>query len=361
MIFRPNRSATGKAISDSSLIGTPSPPFSGGRRMVKWTRSTLASDFNRLRHMRSPGMRLARDEQHAQLVAHAVDVDDGAVAIGRSVRRHRRDLEFDDIDAGVLDRRLHVDRSPTSASIVSIVSPSRRTVELDRLAVIGAVEDARGDRLVLADDAVARRLDQLDPALALALVAGDQGVQRRVEAERGRGSAGMSWTSPSVIMNAPPTRSGGASASASRSAANSRVPSVSDSSREVSTTRRSTSPSALRRASTSSRALSVWPARSPISLALRAVDDDRDDILERAAVLLHEPGIAQAQKREAEGERSQPGAARPAPDERDRRSPAPRRRARKGPKGDQRGETDRPGRHRVSLSMMSLAWTWSAL
>ena len=27
----------------------------GGRRMVKWTRSTLASDFNRLRHIRSPG------------------------------------------------------------------------------------------------------------------------------------------------------------------------------------------------------------------------------------------------------------------------------------------------------------------
>ena len=42
----------------------------------------------------------------------------------------------------------------------------------------------------------------------------------------------MSCTSPSVIRIAPPTRSGGASASAPRSAANSLVPSVSDSSRD---------------------------------------------------------------------------------------------------------------------------------
>ena len=48
-----NSSWVGKAISDSSLTGTPS-DLSGGRRMVKWIRSTAASDFSRLRQVRSP-------------------------------------------------------------------------------------------------------------------------------------------------------------------------------------------------------------------------------------------------------------------------------------------------------------------
>ena len=53
LIFSENSSRVGKAISDSWLIGVPS-CFSGGRRMVKCTRSTAASDFSRLRQVRSP-------------------------------------------------------------------------------------------------------------------------------------------------------------------------------------------------------------------------------------------------------------------------------------------------------------------
>ena len=53
LIFCWNSSRVGKAISESSLIGVPS-CFSGGRRMVKCTRSTLASDLSRLRQVRSP-------------------------------------------------------------------------------------------------------------------------------------------------------------------------------------------------------------------------------------------------------------------------------------------------------------------
>ena len=77
-------------------------------------------------------------------------------------------------------------RSPTLASISAIVSPSRRTVSFDRLAAVGAVEDAGDDDLILADDAVPRRLDQFDAPLTLALMAGDQRMQRSVEAERSR-------------------------------------------------------------------------------------------------------------------------------------------------------------------------------
>ncbi|KJR41720.1 hypothetical protein MCHI_002382 [Candidatus Magnetoovum chiemensis] len=53
LIFCWNSSRVGNAISDSSLIGVPS-CFSGGRRMVKWIRSTLGSDLSRLRQVRSP-------------------------------------------------------------------------------------------------------------------------------------------------------------------------------------------------------------------------------------------------------------------------------------------------------------------
>ena len=53
LIFCWNSSRVGNAINDSSLIGVPS-CFSGGRRIVKWTRSTLGSDLSRLRQVRSP-------------------------------------------------------------------------------------------------------------------------------------------------------------------------------------------------------------------------------------------------------------------------------------------------------------------
>ena len=53
LIFSENSSRVGKAMRESWLIGVPS-CFSGGRRIVKCTRSTAASDFNRLRQVRSP-------------------------------------------------------------------------------------------------------------------------------------------------------------------------------------------------------------------------------------------------------------------------------------------------------------------
>ena len=55
-------------------------------------------------------MRLARHQQHAQFVAHALDRDDGAVVDLRQFVGQRRDFEFEDIRPGVLDRALDVDR-----------------------------------------------------------------------------------------------------------------------------------------------------------------------------------------------------------------------------------------------------------
>ena len=90
----------------------------------------------------------------------------------------------------MLDRRLDLD----ALADLGLDSGDRLAVaahgEPHRLAMVGAVEHARGDDLILADDAVARRLDEFDAALPLALMAGDQRMQRRVEAERrgGRGN-----------------------------------------------------------------------------------------------------------------------------------------------------------------------------
>jgi hypothetical protein len=54
----------------------------------------------------------------------------------------------------------------------------------DRTGRRALVLDAEGDRLRLADDAVARRGDQRDAAVALVGPAGDQRMDRRLEAER---------------------------------------------------------------------------------------------------------------------------------------------------------------------------------
>ncbi len=137
------------------------------------------------------GMRFAGDEQHAQLVAHAVDVDHGAVAVGRKFPLDWGDLELDHVDAGVFDRRLHLDPLAGLGAHRGDRLAVAAYSEADRRARTGAVDDARDDRLVLADDAIARRLDQLDPPLALALMAGDQGVQRRIEPKRGGGAGNV--------------------------------------------------------------------------------------------------------------------------------------------------------------------------
>ncbi len=75
------------------------------------------------------GMRLAGDQQHAQLVAHAVDRDHGAVVDGRELVLERRRLDLDDVRPGMRDRHVDADAArPTRTLRVSIVSPSRRTV-----------------------------------------------------------------------------------------------------------------------------------------------------------------------------------------------------------------------------------------
>jgi hypothetical protein len=81
--FSTNSSRVGKAMSDSSLIGVPS-CFSGGRRMVKWTRSTEASAFSRLRQVRSPGCGSPDTSSTRRRSRMPFGDGDGAVVLRRS-------------------------------------------------------------------------------------------------------------------------------------------------------------------------------------------------------------------------------------------------------------------------------------
>ena len=71
--------------------------------MVKWTRSTLASDFSRLRHMRSPGCG-SPDTSSTLSLSRTPSIVTTALLlrVGQFVR-HRRDFELDDVGAAVVD------------------------------------------------------------------------------------------------------------------------------------------------------------------------------------------------------------------------------------------------------------------
>ena len=140
-------------------------------------------------------MRLAGHQQHAQLVAHAVDRHHRLVVDRGQFVGKFGDLQFENIVAGVIDRRGYfepfADARLHRGDRLAVAAHG----DFGRLAMIVAVEHAGDDGLALADDAEARRFNQLDAPVALALVAGDQHMQRRLEAER-RGVGG------SVVGNA---------------------------------------------------------------------------------------------------------------------------------------------------------------
>ncbi len=131
------------------------------------------------------GMRLAGDQQHAQLVAHAVDRDHGAVVDRREFVLQRRGFDLDDVRPGMRDRDLHphigVGGDVAGLDLLA-VAPHRdaRGRGADAL-----ILDPEGDGLLLADNAEARRRGQHHAAVALVGTSGDQRMQRRVEAERG--------------------------------------------------------------------------------------------------------------------------------------------------------------------------------
>ena len=91
------------------------------------------------------------------------------------------------------------------------------------------------------------------------------------------------------------------------------------------------------------------------------IDHDRDDVLQRPAILAHQRGIEQRQPQQRQREGAQRRPARASPQgERDQREREARQPLEEG-KRQQRREGDRPRVQCESLSRRSLAWTWSAL
>ena len=133
--------------------------------------------------------------------------------------------------------------------------------------------------------------------------------------------AGMSCTRPSVIRNAPATRSTGTSDSAEDSAPNSLVPSVSPSAWPASTTRTSSPLIFFRRIDQRLlRLRRLLVARAEI-LARALVDHDGGDRGQRLAVLAGEGGIGERQQDQRQRRDAHRGAAR-----RGRAAAAPRSR-----------------------------------
>ena len=171
----------------------------------------------------------------------------------------------------------------------------------------------------------------------------------------------MSWAIPSVMRIAPPTRSGGASASAERSAANSRVPWLSgslaarlDEARLDIVERGET----LRQGGARFFRL-PRPFADLVGGGL--IDHHRDDVLQRPAVLARQRRIEKREQHEREGEAARRPATPAPPGGERRQHERGDRQPRQQRNGRRRREGDRPRVQCDSLSKRSLAWTWSAL
>jgi hypothetical protein len=128
-----------------------------------------------------PLVRLARYQQHAQPVAHAIDLDHRSVVQLRHLAGQRAGGHFDHRGAGAGDR--HFD---------ALFGADGHALDTERLAVAADGQrrgtcppggsqivdrNAQGDGL--ADDAIARCLDHPQAAVGLLALGGQQQVQRR--------------------------------------------------------------------------------------------------------------------------------------------------------------------------------------
>ena len=285
------------------------------------------------------GMRLARNQQHLQPVAHAVDDDHGAVVDQGQLVRARIDLEFEHVRAAMVDRdrERHVaaDRHHQPVRRAAILAPGHcADARSPSAPAFGAGKSSTRSVsvTVLADQAEARRLRRRRgggrprPAAPRAARA----AARRSGASCGRLPAGTSWTSPSVIMTTPARRCRGTSDIARFSAANSRCrrrrrrargfAGADDPHVEV---------AARCRAARSASASAVSVACRAVAdlLARRFVDDDDGDVVQRRALFLDQRRVDERCRQQQRERGDAPGDAARAPPARRTRAPAPRRAA----------------------------------
>jgi hypothetical protein len=178
LIFCWNSSRVGKAISESSLIGV----LLRRAQDREVDEVHVGVGFQEIAPGALARMRLAGDEQHAQLLADALDGNDGPVVGLRQLVGQPLHFELDHVGTAMLDA--HIEREGRIGS--NLLSGENLSVPAhghERRTRAAALHDLRPDGLVLADDAEAGRLQELDLPVALVGTAGDERVQRRPEAE----------------------------------------------------------------------------------------------------------------------------------------------------------------------------------
>ncbi len=131
------------------------------------------------------GMRLAGNQQHAELVADAVDRHHSPVVDERQFIVERRSLDLDDVRACMFD--VDVDIDGLAADNRALVDGFAIDADRDLGALAGdaLIVEPIGDGLHLPDNAEAGRGGNCNPAVPFVLAAGDQRMERRLEAERG--------------------------------------------------------------------------------------------------------------------------------------------------------------------------------
>ncbi len=214
-------------MSESSLIGVPS-CFSGGRRIVKWTRSMAVSDFRRLRQARSPACgspetsstrrfsRMPSMTWTARLFAVVISPSSGATSNCRILLPPRGTVKSSGMSV------------PGSTVSVAISLPLRRTVT--RAVSPGPAPSSTTRNFSSCCSPTMPKRGALTTSMRRSNSSGRPvmsawtGASKLEKAE----GAGMSCTWPSVMKIAPPTRERGTSAMAELRASKRRVEGVSE-------------------------------------------------------------------------------------------------------------------------------------
>jgi len=215
----------------------------------------------------------------------------------------------------MVDRRVDFDSLPD----LGFDRRDRFTVashsKIDRLVMIGVVNNSGFDDLIFADNAVARGPNELDTPLPLALVTRDQRMQRRVESERCRRvrnvvrvAVGYDDCAANPVWRRIGERAPQSSEQLGPFGLRLVARGFNDPQIDV-----SERPEPCLEFVTGFVCL-LWPLAD--ALALRTIDNQRDNILERAAVLLNEIGVTEGRYQKGHAQPAQPRATNAAPDER---------------------------------------------
>ncbi len=133
-------------------------------------------------------MRLTGNEQHFELVTHALNRHHSLVVEQCQLIIQGRDFEFDHVGAAMINPHRHTQHLTGQAAQRRQINPITPHRHIHRDSSGTCINDAHGDHLILANNAETRCFDQFDPAITFAVPAGHKNMQGRAEAKRlGRG------------------------------------------------------------------------------------------------------------------------------------------------------------------------------